>query len=87
MELREAVRFYRNNGGYRIAGDFRDAVVRTAEQVREHPEIGPRIDHNARRMLVGDYPYSLVYRFEPFGVIIVAVAHQSRRPGYWRGRR
>ena len=87
MELREAVRFYRDNAGYRIAGDFRDTVVRTAEQLREQPEIGLRIDHNAHRILVDDYPYSLIYRFEPSGVIIFAVAHHSRRPGYWVGRR
>ena len=87
MELREAVRFYRDNAGYRIAGDFRDAVVRTAEQLREHPEIGLRIYHNARRILVDNYPYSLIYRFDPSGVIVIAVAHHSRRPGYWVERR
>lgn len=56
VELREAVRFYRDNARYRIAGDFRDAVVRAAEQLREHPEIGLRIDHNAHRILVDNYP-------------------------------
>jgi toxin ParE1/3/4 len=86
-ELREAVRFYRDNAGYSIARDFRDAAVHTAERLSEHPEIGPRIDHNARRINLHDYPYSLIYRFEPSSIIVIALAHQSRRPGYWVGRR
>ena len=33
------------------------------------------------------YPYSLIYRVEPSGeILIVAVAHASREPGYWQDR-
>jgi len=86
-ELHEAVRYYRDNAGYSIAGDFRDAAVRTAERLCERPEIGQRISHNARRIPLRDYPYSLIYRVEASSVVIVALAHQLRRPGYWVGRR
>lgn len=33
------------------------------------------------------YPYSVIYRVEPSGdVLVVAVAHASREPGYWQDR-
>ena len=35
--------------------------------------------------LPNQYPYTLVYRLTP-GVEIVAVAHQKRRPDYWKRR-
>lgn len=34
----------------------------------------------------GVYPYSLVYRVEPDGVLVIAVAHSSRSSSHWRGR-
>lgn len=86
-ELREATQFYRDNAGYSIAGDFREVAARTAERLCERPEIGLRISHNSRRVPLRDYPYSLIYRIEPSGIVIVALAHQHRRPGYWVGRR
>lgn len=33
----------------------------------------------------GDFPCCLVYLTEP-GLVVVAVAHDRQRPGYWRGR-
>jgi plasmid stabilization system protein ParE len=33
------------------------------------------------------YPFSIVFREEVDRVVIVAVAHAKRRPGYWRKRR
>jgi len=86
-ELREAVRFYRDNAGYNIAWDFRDVAIHAAERLCERPEIGLRISHNSRRVPLRDYPYSLIYRVEASSVVIVALAHQHRRPRYWVGRR
>jgi toxin ParE1/3/4 len=40
----------------------------------------------ARRMVVKHFPFSIIYRDEPEGILVIAVAHRSRRPGYWRNR-
>ena len=32
------------------------------------------------------YPFRIVFRNEPQRLIIVAIAHAKRRPGYWYGR-
>ena len=39
-----------------------------------------------RRVFVKGYPFFLVYRPESTGVAVMAVAHESRRPGYWLSR-
>lgn len=41
-----------------------------------------RLPEGVRRMLLRSFPYSVVYIVEP-RVVIVAVAHLRRRPGYW----
>jgi plasmid stabilization system protein ParE len=41
----------------------------------------------ARRVLVGSYPYAIIYReISDEEIEIVAVAHLKRRPGYWAQR-
>ena len=38
-----------------------------------------------RRLLVKRFPYQLIYRVEGDEIVIYAVAHQARRPGYcWK---
>jgi plasmid stabilization system protein ParE len=40
----------------------------------------------AKRLLLKRFPYDIVVREFPEEVVVVAVAHHSRRPGYWRHR-
>ncbi len=44
------------------------------------------VDHRHRRGLLRRFPYSVIYRVEPEGILVVAVAHSRRRASYWRGR-
>jgi plasmid stabilization system protein ParE len=39
-----------------------------------------------RRVLVKDFPYSVIYRLESDRVFIFSIFHQSRNPIVWRGR-
>ena len=41
---------------------------------------------SARRILLLRFPYSLVLYERQNEIVIVAFAHNSRRPGYWRSR-
>lgn len=40
----------------------------------------------AKRIILRRFPYDIVVRELPEEIVIVAVAHQSRRPGYWKDR-
>lgn len=40
----------------------------------------------ARRILLRRFPYSIVLYDRKDEVVIIAFAHNSRRPGYWRSR-
>jgi plasmid stabilization system protein ParE len=86
-ELREALIYYRDHANQSIAQDFNAAVMRVANQLIQFPELGIRTVHAARRFPLHDYPYSLVYRAGSTEITLIAVAHHSRRPGYWAGRR
>ncbi len=54
--------------------------------ILERPEAWPRADQGTRRYLLRRFPFSVVYRIERSRILIVAVAHGRRRPGYWKNR-
>ena len=84
-ELEDASLFYES----RMAGlgkSFAAEVERTISLIRQFPDAGSPIGLARRRVLIARFPYSVVRR-DPDSVVILAVAHQRRRPGYWRRRK
>ncbi|MHB9003921.1 MAG: type II toxin-antitoxin system RelE/ParE family toxin [Coriobacteriia bacterium] len=45
------------------------------------------MDPDIRKLVLAKFPYSLIYEIDGDVVLILAVAHQRRRPHYWRERR
>ena len=66
---------------------FLTAVERAVDQIRSGPEAAQLIRGYVRRKLVVKFPYSVVYSVRDTQIRILAVAHQKRRPYYWRSRR
>jgi hypothetical protein len=68
---------------------FLTEIARYLELIRAHPGIGTalrdRRGRELRAMLMRSFPYRIIYRQTP-DIVVVAVAHTSRRPGYWRSR-
>ena len=50
------------------------------------PAIWPRFEAGTRRYVLPNFPYSIIYVEIPAGIKVIAVAHQKRRPRYWRTR-
>jgi hypothetical protein len=84
-ELTEAVAYY--DGKAAGLGDRFLAEVKLASRsIEQYPEIAPAIDYGVRAKVLSRFPYTLMYVFDEHELFIVAVAHQSRRPGYWADR-
>lgn len=43
-------------------------------------------DTGARRLILEGFPYDIVAIELPDEAVVVAIAHHSRKPGYWRKR-
>jgi hypothetical protein len=85
-ELVEASLFYES----RLAGlgkSFAAEVERTISLVAQFPDAGSLTDIGCRRVLVARFPYSIVYQQNATSIVIIAIAHQRRRPGYWKRRK
>lgn len=66
---------------------FDAEVEQGLAQIYESPRRWAAGSHSTRRFLLRQFPFILIYRERPDASIqIVAVAHTSRRPGYWAKR-
>ena len=85
-ELREAVDWYLVEAGWRQAEALGDDVDARLTLLVRHPFSGTPGAHDIRSMPLRVFPYTLHYRVEGDVIRVFAVAHQRRRPGYWRKR-
>ena len=68
------------------AAAFVREVDAAVSRIAEAPIRYPLAEHGTRRVVLLRFPYSLFCRVRGEETVIVAVAHQKRRPGYWSGR-
>jgi plasmid stabilization system protein ParE len=84
-EFLEAVAFYEREArglGAEFIGEFERAL----ELIATNPHLGPHFEAETRRKLLRRFPFQIIYEVGPDELLVVAVAHLSRRPGYWQER-
>ena len=89
-ELADAVAWYEaKQSGLGIS--LLDLIDNAVERIRSGAlpsSLVPGVSRakGARRVLLRRFPYSIVFYEREEEIVIVAFAHSSRRPGYWRSR-
>ena len=70
----------------KLAQQFIASIEDTVHKVVETPNRWRIIDEDVRRCIAHLFPYAILYTIEDKFILIVAVMHFSREPGYWRER-
>jgi len=85
LEYREATVFYeeRRRG---LGSQFSVEVEAAIGRILEAPHRWPRLEEDVRRCFTHTFPYAILYTIEADFVLILAVMHCSREPGYWKNR-
>ncbi len=84
-EIHETIQWYRDRNEA-ASGEFRSLLKSAESLVQIYPEAWAFYLQNTRGFLLRKFPYVLVYIIQGKNIIIVALAHNKRRPGYWRDR-
>ena len=84
-EMSEASLFYDAASGG-LGDAFLDDVQQAVDRLCEYPQAGKAVSSSLRRMLVHRFPFSIIYSIETDVILVVAIAHHGRRPGYWQSR-
>ncbi|PIT77358.1 type II toxin-antitoxin system RelE/ParE family toxin [Limnohabitans sp. JirII-31] len=70
-----------------LGNRFRQSVEAAVSLALSLPLAGSPYKHGTRRVFPKKFPFSIVYMVEENEIVIFAVAHFRRKPGYWKSRR
>jgi toxin ParE1/3/4 len=83
QDFDEAIAYYHERSP-RAAQNLMQAIRAGERLIRDFPALAPTLGHRLRALPVSRFPYSFVYFLGEDEIVVVAVAHQSRLPGYWK---
>ena len=70
----------------RLGSRFLSRFEATLAQILENPQRFPPGVLASRKAFMGDFPYHLHYLAQKNRIVVVALSHTKRRPGYWLNR-
>lgn len=85
FELSEAISYY-TEIREELGAEFFEEVVLALDRISAHPEGWQRVGVYSRRCRLDRFPYGVIYAVEPDGIVVLAIAHLSRDPNFWRQR-
>ena len=85
-DLREGVEWYRAIDP-ELANRFLDEVYKTLALLERLPNLGGPVygveDLDVRQLPVSNFPYQVIFRREEHRTMVVALAHERKKPEYW----
>ena len=85
-EIRSSYSWYQEQATG-LGDDFLVELEASYQAVIELPDTWPKFQKGFRRFLLSKFPFSVIYRVDKDIIFVVAVMHNSRKPGYWRKRK
>jgi len=82
QEFNEAKEFYEIGQagiGVRFAKEIKNSILR----IKQYPSAWPIERGEVRHYLVHKFPYKILYSIQQDSIILLAFAHQHRKPDYW----
>lgn len=84
-EFLEAIAFYQSvNEG--LGSAFALEIEAVVNLICQAPARWPVFEQDVRRCVARRFPFAILYSHEGDYILILAVMHCSRRPGYWKQR-
>ncbi|MFH1562648.1 MAG: type II toxin-antitoxin system RelE/ParE family toxin [Nitrospirota bacterium] len=85
QEYVEATMYY-TEVCFELGESFLYEIERGIQQILDNPKAWQIVEEDIRRYLVHRFPFGIYYTVEDDCILIVAIMHMSREPGYWKNR-
>ena len=85
-ELEEAIRYYETKSPG-VGLNFATKVSEAFDRIERNPQLYPfHKETSVQKCFVRRFPYTVFYMELDEHIVVIAVAHQKRRPDYWKFR-
>ncbi len=85
QEIKKSYKWYQKQA-IGLGDDFLDELEDAYQVISQLPGTWPLFQKGFRRYLLAHFPFSVIYREHDGFIYIVAIMHNSRKPGYWLSR-
>ena len=85
QEMLEAALYYQLQAPG-LGVDFLSEVEHAVKSFTESPNTWPILKGKLRRRIIRRFPFGILYQVESEEIVVIAVAHLRRKPGYWKER-
>jgi toxin ParE1/3/4 len=80
-EIESSTKYYHDQSSG-LENLFLDIIKASIEKIQKNPRRYPLIDTYIRRMIVQRIPFNIYYKEYPNEIVVLAIGHQKRKPGY-----
>lgn len=84
-EIKAAYQWYEKQAKG-LGEDFLTELEQSFECIAQHPNMWPPFGESTRRFLLTKFPFSIIYSESEKNILVLAVMHNRKRPGYWGKR-
>lgn len=85
LELEDSREYY-NFQQIKLGDIFKKDIQNAIDKIIDLPTLYPEIVPDIRRCLLHRFPFSVIYSISKTNIVILAIAHQARKPFYWIDR-
>lgn len=84
-EMIAAAQYYQHQS-IGLGAELLAEVERTIAAIAVHPKAAPKVAQDIRRRLLKRFPFGILYVATTDEIVVLAIMHLRRRPGYWQDR-
>ncbi len=84
-EIKSSYQWYQKQADG-LGQDYLTELESSFQTICELPKTWPKFEKGFRRFLLSKFPFSVIYQSNENKILVVAVMHNSRKPGYWSER-
>jgi plasmid stabilization system protein ParE len=84
-ELDDAINYY-NRERTGLGDEFLVEALRALERTADFPHAWHPFSRRTRRCLIRRFPYGVIYQVIGNDILVIAITHLHRKPGYWKHR-
>ena len=85
QEVDEAVQWFGQSDAD-LSQSFLNDLAQAVNLIKKFPYASFQVVPEVRRCLFAHYPYALIYSVVEETILVLALAHTSRKPDYWVDR-
>lgn len=84
-DIKESYHWYEKQSAG-LGEEFLDELGSAYQAILDFPKAWAPFPHGFRRYLLSRFPYSVIYKIDGKTLYIIAIMHNSRKPGFWYRR-